>query len=58
MFIKILEAKVLHLHLKQMILLTQILVSIFFSLMVMKEFIFLVSLLALQTYFQNMVMVG
>ncbi len=58
MFIKILEAKVLHLHLKQMILLTQILVSIFISLMVMKEFIFLVSLLALQTYFQNMVMVG
>lgn len=58
MFIKILEAKVLHLHLKQMTLLTQILVSIFISLMVMKEFIFLVSLLALQTYFQNMVMVG
>lgn len=58
MFIKILEAKVLHLHLKQMILLTQILVSIFISLMVMKGFIFLVSLLALQTYFQNMVMVG
>ncbi len=58
MFIKIREVKVLHLHLKQMISLMQILVSIFTSLMAMKEFIFLVNLLALQIYFQNMVMAG
>ncbi len=58
MFIKTREVKVLHLHLKQMISLMQTLVSIFISLMAMKEFIFLVNLLALQIYFQNMVMAG